>query len=434
MVKQKNMRGRRVTRKKRKLRKGVVVTLLIVGLALLSVVGYGSYLYVKANNAVSDSYEDDGREKSDLRDFEVDPNIDNVSMLIIGVDSNEHRDNAGSSRSDALMLATFNKEEKSVKLVSIPRDTYTYIPELGREDKITHAHAAGGPKATIDTVENMMDIPVDYYVRVNFHAFVDVVDAIGGIDVDVPYEFEESDSMDKRDAIHLQPGEQAVDGEEALAFARTRKLDNDIERGKRQMEVVNAVADKATSLGSVFQYDDLIAAVGNNMNTNMSFKEMMTFITFATDGLNIEDFTLEGSDYQPAGSPYYWLLDEPSLEETKRMLQEHLEITGSQAEESETYEDSNAEDPAGGEGTYEEDGTEQEDPYQEDQGETYQEEDPYQEDQGETYQEEDPYQEEQGETYQEEDPYQEEQGETYQEEPYQEEPTEQETDEYGNPI
>lgn len=246
----------------------------------------------------------------------MDPNIDNVSILIIGVDENEHRDNAETSRSDTLMLATFNREEGSVKLVSIPRDTLLYVPEVGREDKITHAHAYGGPKATIETVENLMDIPVDYYVRVNFHAFVDVVDAIGGIDIDVPYELEESDSMDKRDAIHLLPGEQTVDGEEALAFARTRKLDNDIERGKRQMEVVNAVADKATSLGSVFQFDDLIAAVGSNMNTNMTFNEMMTFIKYATGGLDIEDMTLEGSDYQP-GSTYYWLLDEPALEETK---------------------------------------------------------------------------------------------------------------------
>lgn len=419
MVKRKNMRGRRVTRKKRKLRKGVLITLIIIGLALISVVGYGSYLYVKANNAVSDSYEDDGREGSDLRDFEVDPNIDNVSVLIIGVDENEHRDNAETSRSDTLMLATFNREEGSVKLVSIPRDTLLYVPEVGREDKITHAHAYGGPKATIETVENLMDIPVDYYVRVNFHAFVDVVDAIGGIDIDVPYELTESDSMDKRDAIHLLPGEQTVDGEEALAFARTRKLDNDIERGKRQMEVVNAVADKATSLGSVFQFDDLIAAVGNNMNTNMTFNEMMTFIKYATGGLDIEDFTLEGSDYQP-GSTYYWLLDEPALEETRRMLQDHLEISGSYAEEEdgttndaegsqeegETYEDPNAEEPAE-EGTYEEEGS-------------YEEQD-------EPYHEEEPYQEEQpGETY-EEDPYQEEQ-DSYQEEP------QQETDEYGNPL
>lgn len=384
MSKHKKVQSRRVTRKKRKLRKGILIPLVVIGVALLAVVCYGSYLYVKANNAVTGSFEDDGRDKSDLRDFEVDPNIDNVSILIIGVDENEHRGNAGNSRSDTLMLATFNKDEKSVKLVSIPRDSYVYVPEIGREDKITHAHAYGGPKATIETVENLMNIPVDYYVRVNFHAFVDVVDAIGGIDVDVPYEFQESDSMDRRDAIHLYPGEQVLDGEEALAFARTRKLDNDIERGKRQMEVVNAVADKATSIGSVFKFDDLIAAVGNNMNTNMSFKEMMTFITFGTGGLDIENFTLEGNDYQP-GSTYYWLLDEVALEEARAMLQDHLEISDSRAEEDGTTGEAEGQQGVSEEGEV----------YVDPNGETNTEEG--------TYQEEENSYEEQGETYQEEE-------------------------------
>lgn len=406
MSKHKKVQSRTVTRKKRKLRRGILIPLVVVAVALLAVIGYGSYLYVKANNAVTGSFEDDGRDKSDLREFEVDPNIDNVSILIIGVDENEKRNNANSSRSDTLMLATFNKDEKSVKLVSIPRDTYVYVPEVGREDKITHAHAYGGPKATIETVENLMNIPVDYYVRVNFHAFVDVVDAIGGIDIDVPYELTEQDSSDKAGAIHLYPGEQELDGEEALAFARTRKLDNDIERGKRQMEVVDAVADKATSVGSVLNFDDLIAAVGNNMNTNMSFKEMMTFITFGTGGLDIESFTLEGSDYQP-GSTYYWLLDEVALEETRAMLQDHLEISSSLAEDE-------------GQPTNEAEG-QQEDPYQ-GEGETNQ--DPYGESNTEegTYQEDGSYQD-QGETYQEEGSDQE-QGESY----YQEE----ETDEYNS--
>ncbi|WP_339283184.1 LCP family protein [Oceanobacillus sp. FSL K6-3682] len=403
MSKHKKVQSRRVMRKKRKLRKGILIPLVVVGLALLAVVGYGSYLYVKANNAVSNSYEDDGRDKSDLRDFEVDPNIDNVSVLIIGVDENEKRNNAETSRSDTLMLATFNKDEKSVKLVSIPRDTLVYVPEVGREDKITHAHAYGGPKATIETIENLMNIPVDYYVRVNFHAFVDVVDSIGGIDIDVPFEFTEQDSSDTAGAIHLYPGEQKLDGEEALAFARTRKLDNDIERGKRQMEVVNAVADKATSIGSVLNFDDLIAAVGSNMNTNMSFKEMMTFITFGTGGLDIESFTLEGSDYQP-GSTYYWLLDEIALEQTRAMLQDHLEISSSLAEDEEQTTNE-------AEGQQDEPGQGEGETYQDPNGESnteegiYQEDDSYQ-DQGETYQEEGTDQE-QGETYQEEEPYEE---------------------------
>lgn len=228
------------------------------------------------------------------------------------------------------MLATFNKDEKSVNLLSIPRDSLVYIPEVGYEDKINHAHYFGGTTGAIETVENLLDIPVDYYVKVNFHAFVDVVDALGGISVDVPYEFKESDSMDKRDSIHLMPGVQDVGGEEALALARTRKLDNDIERGKRQQEIMKAVINKATSLNSILNYDDLLEAVGDNMTTNMTFSDMKTFITYGTKGKNIEinTLSLEGYDYQPANK-YYWALDQPSLEETKALLQDHLEINSS---------------------------------------------------------------------------------------------------------
>src|SRR5699024_5353757 len=127
-------------------------------------------------------------------------------------------------------------------------DSYVYIPEVGYNTKINHAHAYGGPRATSKAVEELLAIPIDYYVRINFEAFMDVVDALDGITVDVPYEFREQDSQDRANKIHLNPGVQKLDGEEALALARTRKLDNDIERGKRQQEIVKALIDRAVSL------------------------------------------------------------------------------------------------------------------------------------------------------------------------------------------
>ncbi|WP_042221501.1 LCP family protein [Oceanobacillus manasiensis] len=313
-------------RRKKRLRKRAYF-ILIPALLIVLGVSYFTYLYTKADSVFSDSYQDDGREKSDLRETKVDPNIDNVSVLIMGVDENDHRSNEGSSRTDALMVATLNKDDKSVKLLSIPRDSYVYIPEVGYETKINHAHAYGGPQASIETVENLLDIPIDYYVKVNFHAFVDVVDALGGVTAEVPYEFKESNSMDKKDSIHLMPGEQDLDGEEALALARTRKLDNDIERGKRQQDLIKAVVKKAASAGSVLKYDEVIEAVGENMTTNMSFDHMKSFISYGTSGsnLDIEALTLEGYDYQPSNT-YYWQLDQTALEQTKTLLQQHLEI------------------------------------------------------------------------------------------------------------
>ncbi|WP_430790336.1 LCP family protein [Virgibacillus flavescens] len=328
MSNQKSTQSRMVKRnKKRKLRKRAYFILIPILAIFISLLSYAAYLYTKADSVFSESYQDDGRDKSDLRDQAVDPAEDNVSVLIVGVDQSDVRNNEGSARSDTLMLATLNIEEKSVKLVSIPRDSLVYIPEVGYETKINHAHAYGGIDATIETVENLLEIPVDYYVKVNFEAFIDVVNAVDGIEVEVPYELYEQNSKDKEDAIHLMPGEQQLNGEEALALARTRHYDNDIERGKRQQEIIKSVIQKATSMNSVLKYDNIIDAVGENMTTNMTFDEMKSFIQYGTGGgsLEIDTLTLEGTDYQPTDT-YYWKLNEESLEETKELLKNHLEI------------------------------------------------------------------------------------------------------------
>src|SRR5690625_2345417 len=133
MKKNKNTQSRVVKRKnKGKWRKRIILTFIFL---IAPILIYGTYLYVKADSALSNAYEDHGRDKSDLRDEIVDPDFDNVSILIMGVDVNEkRRDNSESALTDALMLATLNKEDKSVKMLSIPRDSYVYIPEVNYED------------------------------------------------------------------------------------------------------------------------------------------------------------------------------------------------------------------------------------------------------------------------------------------------------------
>lgn len=335
MMSNKINKDSRTGRRKKRLRKRIYILLAFVLTLLLAVTGYGVHLYIQAENALTSAHDGEEREKSDLRDDFVDPKFDNVSILIMGVDASEKRDNEDYALTDALMVATLNKEEKSVKLLSIPRDSYVYIPEVDRSTKINHAHAYGGPRATAKTVEHLLDIPIDYYVRINFEAFMDVVDAVGGITVDVPYELREQDSKDRPNQIHLLPGVQQLNGEEALALARTRKLDNDIERGKRQQEIVKALIDRAISLDSILKYDDIIVAISDNMKTNMKFSEMKSFISYGLNGkkLQVETLTLEGEDYQP-GNTYYWKLDELHLAETKSALREHLEIKQTVLDES----------------------------------------------------------------------------------------------------
>lgn len=317
---QKRQAVRKIKRRKNKKRIAAVVLFPIL-IVMLVAGGYAGYLYVKAQNVLSESYDDslanDGRN--------VNPAKDNVSVLFMGVDDSNVRKNEKGSRTDALMLATFNTKEKTVKLLSIPRDSYVYIPGKETYSKITHAHAYGGVKYTIDTVEKLLDVPVDYYVKMNFNAFVDVVDALGGIEVDVPYTFSEQNSKDKAGAITLEKGLQTLDGEEALALARTRKKDSDIERGKRQQQILEAIIDKASSAKSITKYAGVIEGVGKNMTTNMTFKEMKSFANYAlaASDLQIETINLEGQDSY-IGGVYYYQLDQASVEAIKEELQVHL--------------------------------------------------------------------------------------------------------------
>ncbi|MDL0437621.1 LCP family protein [Niallia sp. SS-2023] len=318
-------------KKKRKRKK--ILTFILVPLLVIAAsgIGYGAFLYTKAKSVVEDSYQPIDRESS-LRDAAVDPDIDDISILFIGVDDSEKRSSSSGttrSRSDALMLATLNEKEKSVKLLSIPRDSYVYIPERGYNDKITHAHYFGGVTSTIETVENLLDVPVDYYAKMNFDAFMDVVEALGGIEVDVPVTFTEQNSKDQKgeNAIHLEKGLQTLNGEEALALARTRKIDNDIERGKRQQLIMKAIMDKAVSAQAITKYSKLMEAVGDNMTTDLSFSNIQSLLAYATaeNGLQVESLTLTGSDGNVDGA-YVYQLDPTALEETKAILQEHLGI------------------------------------------------------------------------------------------------------------
>lgn len=292
---------------------------------LITVIGVTTFLANLHNQTVevlNRSYEPIA--KKVLPEVLIEPAKDKVSILLIGVDESEVRQEAEEhGRSDALILATLNPNSKSVKLVSIPRDSYVYIPKVRYKDKITHAHAFGGTAASIDTVEQLFDIPVNYYIKMNFNAFIDVVDALGGVEVEVPYERIEKDENDKN-AIHLKPGLQRLDGRHTLALARTRKLDSDIERGKRQQMILQAMINEATSIKSLTKYGDVITALGENMKTDMTAKQMMSFIQYVKLGMpDVDTLTLSGYDDMSTGI-YYYKLHERNLEETKQILKSHL--------------------------------------------------------------------------------------------------------------
>ncbi|GGE85025.1 LCP family protein [Priestia taiwanensis] len=315
------------TKKKRKIFPYII---LVIVFFFGSTGAYAGYLLNQAANAAEKANAPLSRgEKSDMRESVVQPLKDNVSLLIMGVDESETRKDSyrDATRTDALLYATFNMKEKSVKLLSIPRDSYTMIPKTKKKDKINHAHAYGGVEGTIDAVEHLLDVPVDYYVKVNFESFLEIVDLLGGIEVDVPVSFTEQDSKDRAGAIKIEKGLQTLNGEEALALARTRKIDSDLERGKRQMLIIEAIAKKAISANTLFKLDNLLSILGDNVKTNMTLSDITSFYKYAVSigSLKMEKLQLEGTDGKIDGT-YYYILDPKKLGLLQQDLRTHLEL------------------------------------------------------------------------------------------------------------
>ncbi|MFV8826385.1 LCP family protein [Alkalihalobacterium sp. APHAB7] len=310
-------------RKKRNKRRWIWVIIPFL-LIVMPIVGYGSYLTYKLASAASEVNQELARgDKSEKRVEAINPKSDNFSVLFLGIDTLEP--NSRGARTDSILLVTFNKDEKTIKMLSIPRDSRVDIVGRDRQDKINHAHAFGGVDMTIDTVEELLEVPVDYFVRLNFTAFIEVIDALGGVEVEVPFTFNAHGSQGSRNAVTIYEGTQRLNGEEALAYARMRKDDprGDIGRGERQQEVVKGVIKEAASLSSILRFDTIIQEVSEHMATNFLFENMLALHPYASSINNIEQLSLRGDNLRLDGI-YYYQLDTESVEEVSHELRVHL--------------------------------------------------------------------------------------------------------------
>lgn len=203
------------------------------------------------------------------------------TVLLMGVDStDEALDKNSTGNGDALMLITFNPKTLNATILSIPRDSYVYLPNMGTENKITHA-AWGGTNNMINTIERFTDIDINYYVKINFKGVVKLVDLLGGIKVNVPIDFCEQDSNRNwgDSEICLDEGEQTLNGEQALALARHRKtlLTGDLQRGTNQQLIVQGMLNSAKNIKSANQALNILDTLSNNMDTNFTTKQLLSF-------------------------------------------------------------------------------------------------------------------------------------------------------------
>lgn len=301
-------------------KKAFLSILLVLVLVTLGIVGYIGKIYIDIRATVNGSYEAIERTETELDYLSGDP----FSILLLGTDGGDlEREERG--RTDTLIVATVNPKKAITTLVSLPRDTYTAIIDQDINDKINHAYAYGGVSSTLSTVENLLDIPIDYYAQIDLKGMKELVDLVGGIEVNNAFTFH-------YEGVDFPIGKLQLDGESARKYARMRYEDpeGDYGRQKRQRQVLTGFLDQARAVGTLVNYKGMLEVIGENIQTNISwetsqmlFKHYRTALTHVnSDQLMGVGFTGDGVTGEQGIS--YQMIPEEELVRVQNELKEQL--------------------------------------------------------------------------------------------------------------
>ena len=242
-------------------------------------------------------------QKDQLRSPPIDKNLNRpLAFLVVGIDERQH----DSGRTDTIIVFTSNPEQKTVKMVSIPRDTKTKLADVAFNacDKINHAYARGeGLQSTKKTVEQFLDIPIDYTVSVNMKGFEQLVDIFGGVQIDVPRDFSIK-------GYNYTKGPMKLGGKAALYYVRERASSSDFDRNKRQQQVLRALIEKSARFSTLTKIDDILRIIGSNVKTNLTPLQLFQLQRMygKVQERDIEQLQLTGTDEW--AESYYFIVNE----------------------------------------------------------------------------------------------------------------------------
>ena len=299
---------------KNKRRKWTILFIVLVA-TLITVTG----AYIRARLAKVENAIHQEVETVNLREKEITDN-DSFSVLLLGIDNGAYGRGTEVGRSDTMLVVTVNEKLGKTTIVSIPRDSYTEIIGYGTNDKINHAYAFGQEKMSINSVQNMLNIPIDYYVTVDMGGLMGLVDAVGGLEITPVLTFTyEGESFTEGVDRH-------VDGEAALRYARMRYDEGDMGRQKRQQYVIQKLVEKLLNITSVTRYEEILKTLENSVRTNFTLDKLLSVKNNYPKALkNFESDKISGAGTM-IGGIYYFVVPEDERLRISNVLRENLEL------------------------------------------------------------------------------------------------------------
>ncbi|RXW47921.1 transcriptional regulator [Enterococcus faecium] len=307
-------------RRKSRGRKIFLIILAVLIVLVLAIVGVGAKLYLDLSHSIEKTYESVERTKGErVKPVDLDKQ-ESFSVLLMGIDTGD-LGRVDQGRSDTMMVATVSPEDKQTTIVSIPRDTYVDIVGRDTKDKINHSYAFGGTAMAMDTVQRYVDIPIDHYVSINMKGLKELVDAVGGIEVNNDFTF-------LQDGYDFPIGRITLNGDQALSYSRMRYEDpnGDYGRQGRQRKIVEGIAKKVLSLNGVSNYQSILNALESNMKTDMSFDEMKKIALDYREAFGkIKQDQLQGEGFMQDNISYQKVSDQ-ELDRVKKELKDQMNL------------------------------------------------------------------------------------------------------------
>ncbi|HFI0435545.1 TPA: LCP family protein [Streptococcus suis] len=308
-----------------------LMSLAIIGLTVGAGLIYGASLLNFSTDAISKTFKQlDGEEKITPIDA-----TEPLTILLMGVDMDQATRGGDweGGRSDSMILVTVNPKTKETNMMSLTRDIMVEIAEASGEssgtvEKLNHSYSYGQAPMAIATIEKMMDINIDRYIEINMDGLVELVDAVGGIEVNNTLGFPISISEHEPAYTSVvQPGKQLVNGNQALVYARMRYDDpeGDIGRQRRQREVITAIIKKLLQLDGFTQYKKILTAISNNMRTNIEISPatIPSLLGYKDSVSKLNSYQLRGVD-QMVDAIYYQLPTSEHLLEMQNILKKSI--------------------------------------------------------------------------------------------------------------
>ncbi|MBM7152850.1 LCP family protein [Streptococcus suis] len=308
-----------------------LMSLAIVGLTLGAGLIYGASLLNFSTGTISKTYKQLDGEKEITPIDATEP----LTILLMGVDMDQATRGGDweGGRSDSMILVTVNPKTKETNMMSLTRDIMVEIAEANGEssgtvEKLNHSYSYGQAPMAIATIEKMMDINIDRYIEINMDGLIELVDAVGGIEVNNTLGFPISISEHEPAYTSIvQPGKQLVNGDQALVYARMRYDDpeGDIGRQRRQREVIMAIIKKLLQLDGLTQYKKILTAISNNMRTNIEISPatIPSLLGYKDSVSKLNSYQLRGVD-QMVDEIYYQLPTSIHLLEMQNILKKSI--------------------------------------------------------------------------------------------------------------